>query len=524
MRSTSRTDTPSDPAARHSGRVLTRNSLLNLAGLTATLLVGIFAMPPMVDGLGPDRFGVLGLVWTVFAYLTLLDLGLGRATTKFAAEAISFGDDEELAALTHTAAIVQLAIGVLVAAAGVALATPLVDWLNVPAALRSEATGAFVVIALIAPAMGLANTFRGLLEAGQRFGVINLISAPSSAANYLVPLLGVSLGWSLTAIVAGMAAVRAITFAAYGLACLRAWPSLARRAAFDRVRLRRMMSFGAWISVSSVVSPLLVYIDRFAIGALLTVAAVGYYTAPHEVVTRLSILPTAIVATLFPAFAAFAVAADRAARSEVLFVRATKYVLALVAPPLLVLAALSHGLLSVWLGADFAERAAPALTILALGMIVNAVAYVPSTLIQASGRADVTAKLHLIELPLHVFLLWLFIAEWGITGAALAWTLRVTLDAVLLFVVTARMELVAAALLAGERLPLTVASLALYGAALAGVALRIDHIAAQATAACVILAVWSAFAWKRALGSVEQAELLGALRLDRAGAQHDPAG
>ena len=44
-----------------------------------------------------------------------------------------------------------------------------------------------------------------------------------------------------------------------------------------------------------------------------------------------------------------------------------------------------------------------------------------------------TAKLHMIEFPLYVPLVWWLIHVAGIEGAALAWVLRVTLDAALLF-------------------------------------------------------------------------------------------
>jgi hypothetical protein len=39
---------------------------------------------------------------------------------------------------------------------------------------------------------------------------------------------------------------------------------------------------------------------------------------------------------------------------------------------------------------------------------------------------------HLIELPLYAAAAWVLIEAYGVAGAALAWTLRVTLDAVLL--------------------------------------------------------------------------------------------
>jgi O-antigen/teichoic acid export membrane protein len=58
---------------------------------------------------------------------------------------------------------------------------------------------------------------------------------------------------------------------------------------------------------------------------------------------------------------------------------------------------------------------------------------------QALGRPDLTAKFHLVELPLHGLLVWWLISMWGTTGAALAWSIRVGVDAMLLFVAACRL-------------------------------------------------------------------------------------
>jgi O-antigen/teichoic acid export membrane protein len=67
-------------------------------------------------------------------------------------------------------------------------------------------------------------------------------------------------------------------------------------------------------------------------------------------------------------------------------------------------------------------------------VLINSLSHVPHSLLQAQGRPDVTAKLHLAELPLHGLLVWWLISLWGTPGAALAWTIRVAVDALLLSV------------------------------------------------------------------------------------------
>jgi len=52
--------------------------------------------------------------------------------------------------------------------------------------------------------------------------------------------------------------------------------------------------------------------------------------------------------------------------------------------------------------------------------------------LHAQGRADVTAKLHLIELPLFLISLTLLIQSHGLVGAAWAWVMRMVFDALML--------------------------------------------------------------------------------------------
>jgi O-antigen/teichoic acid export membrane protein len=99
----------------------------------------------------------------------------------------------------------------------------------------------------------------------------------------------------------------------------------------------------------------------------------------------------------------------------------------------LLLVLYSWEILTGWVGAEFGQVANAPLRVLAVAVLINALSYVPYSLIQASGRPDFTAKLHVIELPLQLLLTMLLVQLWGVVGAALAWSLRVAIDAVVLF-------------------------------------------------------------------------------------------
>jgi O-antigen/teichoic acid export membrane protein len=193
-----------------------------------------------------------------------------------------------------------------------------------------------------------------------------------------------------------------------------------------------LLRYGGWVTISNATGPFLVYVDRFIVGSLLSISAVAYYAAPADLANKALIIPASLAVTLFPAFSTLD-AQGASLRLEEMSARALKYVTLTIGPVLLLIAAFSHDILRVWLGFQFAENGSVVLQILALGILVNALGFFPYCLLQGIGRPDLTATFHLAELPLHVGLAWLLISHLGIAGAAIAWTLRILIDATLLF-------------------------------------------------------------------------------------------
>ena len=82
---------------------LAGSALLNLVGEGLPLVVGLVCIPSLIAALGAARFGVLALAWIVLAYFGAFDLGIGRATTKFVAEALGGGTAGDIPSITWTA-------------------------------------------------------------------------------------------------------------------------------------------------------------------------------------------------------------------------------------------------------------------------------------------------------------------------------------------------------------------------------------------------------------------------------------
>lgn len=494
--------TPAAPTMRRpSGRRLVRHTLLNVGGEGLPIGVAIVAIPILVAGLGIERFGVLTLAWLVVGYLGFFDLGLSRAVTKLMAERMGTKEEHEIPSVAWTSLVAILALGV-AGGAALALASPWIvgHALALPRGLRGETLTAFYLLAAALPTVVMLPALRGILEAQQRFGLINAVRLPMGVFTYLGPVLVLGVSHSIAAVVAVLIGVRLAGWLAYLLLCLGTLPALRRGPCFERDLLARLMRYSGWITASNVAGGLILVLDRLLVGALMSVAAVTYYSTPFEATLKLLVVSSALLAVLFPAFAA---ARDPRA-ATFLYAKGLRYLLIVLFPIVLVLVALAPELLHLWLGAEFAARSTGVLRLFAVAILVNSLATVPFVLLQARGRADVSAKLHIAQIPLYLALLWAMIQQFGLEGAATAALLRAAISATLLFSIAHRLvpgSVRAVRPLLSLALPLTVA--------LAVAWLAPSPLGALFTAAALVL--FAMLVWSRLLTPTERTALAGRL-------------
>jgi O-antigen/teichoic acid export membrane protein len=416
---------------------LARNAILNLIGQGAPLLAALVAFPLLLAGLGTDRFGVLSLAWVIVGYFSLFDFGLGRALTKLVAEKLGTEERSEIPALVWSALLLLAVMGV----AGGLLAAMLSPWLvtkvlKIPYELQHETLRAFYLLAISIPFVISATGLRGVLEAQQRFGLVNAVRIPLGIFTLCAPLAVLPFSKSLVPVIALLVGVRVVAWATHLVLCLRSLPILRDETAVHLAAMGQLFRLGTWMTVSNIVGPLMVYLDRFLIGALMSVAAVAYYAAPYDVITKLWLVSGAFASVLFPTFTT-ALTQDPA-RAARLYASGVKFIFLAIYPVTLVVVTLASEGLDLWLGADFARNSAPVLQLLAVGVLINSVTQIPFTLVQAAGRADLNAKLHLLELPLYLAGVYWLVGLFGIEGAALGWVARVGLDWLVLWMVLAR--------------------------------------------------------------------------------------
>jgi O-antigen/teichoic acid export membrane protein len=420
-----------------SGPLLARNALWNLLGGGAPLLVAVFSIPLLIRELGKERFGVLALVWALIGYAGVFDLGVGRALTQLVARKLGAGEQREVPSLARTSLLLMLALGVVGAVAIILISPWLVRHaLQIPAPFQSEAVRSFYLLGLSLPLVITTAGLRGVLEAHQRFALSNALRIPMGVFTFLGPLLVLPFSRSLVPIVAILLLGRLLGCGAYLWSCLKVIPLMAERGPLEGSYILVLLRFGGWMTVTNLVSPLMITLDRFLIGGLLSIAAVTYYVTPFEVVTKLLLVPVALMGVVFPAFST-ASAQDRAS-AALLFDRSIRCVSMALFPIVLLIVVFAHDGLKLWLGSEFAQHSTRVLQWLGVGVFINSLSCIPFAFLQGLGRPELTAKLSLIELPLYLLTVWSLTKHRGVEGTAMAWTLRMAVDATLLFWLSAR--------------------------------------------------------------------------------------
>jgi O-antigen/teichoic acid export membrane protein len=410
---------------------LSRNTLILGAGSVVQIVIGLVTVPMYLSVVGTERFGAWVIASLVIVYFTLLDRGLNAAVQN---EVARLAPDAVSARSTAiwTAVWLNAIVGV---AAGIALFG--VGWIvfsyvvSLPDWLRAETLDALPVLAVCVPFWTVAAVFQGGLIGRERFATVSALDTVRVTAAQLLPLgVAVWLGPQLVSLAIGFLAALVLYAIGIAIACLalalapRLWSRPSRALAI------RLFHYGKWVTVTSVISPLLDMSDRFVIGAIRGASAVTTFAIPYNTAGRLLIIPFSLIRVAFPRLSA--IGADEARKLGV----STLEGLAAVTSPFAVVASTLAGpFFAWWLGAELGREAAPVAALLFAGVWINGLGYVPYGLLQAQGKPDVPAKFHALELVPFLIVLAIGVRVAGPVGAAIAWSLRVLIDTSLLLTV-----------------------------------------------------------------------------------------
>lgn len=408
-------------------RQLSVNFAINVAGAIAPIVIALVTVPILVRHIGDARYGVMSIVWVLLGYLGFLDLGLSRASTN-ALSRLPFSAREERSEIVATSFLLNIALASLGATllyfAGNFL---LLTVFTVPPELEAEIATALPFIACLLPLALISGFSIGILESRERFLLANALQIGGMIVGQIVPVLcAIFIAPDLSVIIPAAALSRAASVVVATLIALYTEQGFR----FDRFRfakVRSLMNYGGWITLSSIILPVLNTLDQIVIGKTLGVSAVTYYSVPMNLVMRSQVFTSSLARTLFPRLSSLPREEAIAISERAMMVSGILYA-GLCAAGIF----LMRPFLDLWMGPSFTAIAGTVAIVLLMGSWPNALTFAPYTLLQGQGRPDMTAKIHVAQMVPYILLLLVLTYQFGILGAAIAFLCRGYLDCSLL--------------------------------------------------------------------------------------------
>lgn len=400
---------------------LLQNSFWNLAGLFIPSILSIPCMGVLARSLSVGEFGLFSLIFALIGYASIFDLGLNRAIIRFVA--LNTGNHERVEKILGTSLIALILIGSFICLVFILNINLFIYLLNITNINLSYAKSALIYAGLSIPFFLVTQCFTGYLEGLQKFKLLNIQKTITSSLIVVLPVCGVLVENNIEYAILGLFVARVLNF----------FISYLFYIFFDKVNLKKdwnilkeMFFFGGWVTISNIISPVMVYFDKFLLSYFSNTSNVGLYSISTEVINKISIIPSSISRALFPLLSS-------TTSSSVIEYKKSVFIffisIIIVVIPIFIFA---DKLILIWVGEKYLGLPVDVLRILLIGLIFNSIAQAPFTLIQAIGLAKVTAIVHLVEIIPYLIILWFLINNYGIIGAAIAWSVRMFFDFIVL--------------------------------------------------------------------------------------------
>ena len=420
---------------RATGKTTGRNLLFTTAGYAWSALVLVVSVPILVHGLGASSYGVFALASLVLGYAALLDFGLTPAVVRAIAMSSAKSDPYAISRIVGTALSIFIALGA-VGGAIIYLSAPWAAdrFLHLPGALRGDT---IFVLQLTAVGFGLnmvLTLFTAIPQGMQRLDIFSsrtiLFSTLTAIGQVAAVVFGGGLRW-----VAGVTlGVNFVAFVIFVVVSRGLLPGVSIRPRFDRQAFRQLGAFGIVKFVGQLGWLLTFQLDRVIVAAFLPIAQVAYYSVPVTIAQKFTLVQAAFSTAIFPA-ASEMHALDARDRLQLLYLSATKLVLAVALPPVVLVTLFAKPLMITWLGTAFGEASSGIMAVLALAYGANLLVAVSSLTADATGRPHWTTAAIIAGAILNVSLTLALVPHYGAMGAAYSILFVNSLQAIVFIIV-----------------------------------------------------------------------------------------
>jgi len=348
-----------------------RNVAASYASSIYAVLISVVMAPVYLSYMGAEAYGLIGFFTMMNAWFQLLDMGLTptviREAALFRGGKISIGTLRVfLRGLEIIFGAMSMAIALAVLISTHAIAT---RWLKVGALPLSDVQVSVAVMGLIVPMRWVAGLYRGVIIGFERMSWLAAFNSALATLRF-VGVLGVFLliGVNVRYFFYYQFIVSFVDFlGAFLMSRHLTQLGKSERESFSWRPLANNTTFSLTIGVVTTMSVLLSQTDKLVLSKALPLATFGVFSFAVAVAAVINIATTPMSQAILPRLTKL-FAEDLQDALFQLYSNATQTMSVIIYPGVAALAFLSEPIMRAWTGqADFAEHAAPILSVYAIG-------------------------------------------------------------------------------------------------------------------------------------------------------------
>jgi len=351
------------------GKQLAESIAGNWISFAISVCVTFFLSPFVVRHLGNIAYGVWTLVISMISFMSLLDLGLRGAVTRFVARHHARGDHLESSRAVSAAFWLRMWISLFVIAASVSMAFLSTMIFRIPTDLHLPARCA-IILAGLSLALTLSfGVFGGVLVALHRFALVSWVTVMQTlfragGAVWLLKsghgILGLAI-WEFTVTLLANAALAGL--------CYRVYPELhisLRRP--DAAMLRQLLNYSSYVFVIHCAVQLIYYTDNLVVGFFISAGAVTFYAIAGSLLEYLRQLVSSVTTVFMPLASSFEARGEQEQLRRLL-IQGTRASILIASPIAGALFFRGHTFIQLWMGGQYAQISGRVLQILLIAQV-----------------------------------------------------------------------------------------------------------------------------------------------------------
>jgi len=380
--------------------------------------VAFFLSPFIVHHLGNIAYGVWTLVVSMISFMSLLDLGLRGAVTRFVARDHAQGNHLESSRAVSAAFWLRMWISLLIITASLILSVLSTIIFRIPAELHLSARYAIILTGTSLALTLSFGVFSAVLVALHRFALVSCVTVLQTLlrAGGVVWLL--KSGHGLLGLAIWEFIVTLLVNAALTVLCFRIYPQLRislRRP--DAAILRRFVSYSSYVFIIHCAIQLIYYTDNLVVGGFISVGAVTFYAIGGSLLEYLRQIVSSVTTIFMPLASNFEARGEKDQLRRLL-VQGTTVSVLIALPIALALFFRGHTFIQLWMGGQYAQVSGRVLQILLLAQVFSIANFTSGNIAFGLARHRPWAFGVLAESVANLALSIILVKKMGITGVA----------------------------------------------------------------------------------------------------------